>query len=168
MMEALAAALILGGINALGDYLTIALELQTRPAYAVLRICVIGYWIGGIVGMRAKQILLGTVCGAVIGLFVGVAYQLLAPVSPWLALAVAAPLFWIGLALLDTLLHGDVAPIGAIVRGLLAAAISGALFFVLNANWPERTPKDPNIFRLMAIWSGAFFPGFVLLFFNKL
>lgn len=167
MMEALAAAVVLGGVNAFGDYLTLAFELQARPAYAVVRACVIAYCIGGIVGMRARQIMLGAVCGVVIGLLVGVVYQALAPSNARAAAIVAAALFWVGFALLDVMLRGDSTAAGALVRGVLGAALCILFFYALTTAWPERPTREPNLIRLAIVWSGAFFPGFVVLFFQK-
>ena len=167
MMEALAAAAVLGGVNAFGDYITLAYELQARPAYAVIRACVIAYCIGGIVGLRAKQIMLGALCGLIIGLFVGVVYQALLPSGAWTAAFVAAVLFWVGFGLLDVVLRGESTAAGALVRGILGAALCLLFFYTFTHAWPERPTREPNLIRLALIWSGAFFPGFVVLFFQK-
>jgi hypothetical protein len=167
MMEAVAAAAVLGGVNAFGDYITLAFELQARPAYAVIRACVIAYCIGGIVGIRAKQMMLGALCGLVIGLLVGVTYQLLAPSGAWTAAIVAAVLFWVAFALLDVLLRGDSTVPVSLARGILGAALCLLVFYTLTIGWPERPTREPNLIRLALVWSGAFFPGFLVLFFQK-
>ncbi|HEX5474763.1 MAG TPA: hypothetical protein VFX12_08895 [Vicinamibacterales bacterium] len=168
MMEALAAAAILGGINTLADYAMIAFELQARPLYALGRAVLIGYCIGGLVGARARQLMIGTMSGLLIGLLVGAVYVLLAPALGAGALGVGLALFWIGFALLEMLLAGTSRVENAVLRGALAAIVSGVVFYALNAVWPERSMKDPSLARLMLVWAGAFFPGFVLLFWSRL
>jgi hypothetical protein len=167
MIEALAAAIVLGSITAFGDYVTLAFELQAKPAYAVIRACVIAYCIGGIVGLRAKQIMLGAVCGLVVGLLAGVAYQVLLPFGVWSAAAVSAALFWIGFGLIDVMLRGDTTVSGSLIRGIAGAALCLLFFYTLTSAWPEKPTREPNLIRLALIWSGAFFPGFVVLFFQK-
>lgn len=168
MMEALAAAAILGGLNTIGDYATAVLELQSRPLYALARAAVIGYCLGGIVGARARQIFIGAISGLLIGIFVGIGYQALTPSLGWRALLVAAPVFWIGFSFLETVLHGDSTAAAALLRGLAAAAVSGLVFYVIASAWPEPKPNDPNLARLLVVWIGGFFPGFLLLFWKRL
>lgn len=167
MIEALAAAIVLGGINAFGDYVTLAFELQAKPAYAVIRACVVACCIGGIVGLRAKQIMLGAVCGLIAGVLAGVAYQSLLPLGLWSAAAIAAALFWTGFGLIDVVLRGDSTVGGSLVRGIAAAALCLLFFYTLTSAWPEKPTREPNLIRLALIWSGAFLPGFVVLFFQK-
>ena len=81
MLEALAAALLLGGINTIADYLALELKLQSKPIYVFARIALICYCVGGIVGARARQLMMGMVGGLMIGALVSAAYYLIAPSS---------------------------------------------------------------------------------------
>ena len=83
MIEALAAALLLGGINTLADFASAELKLEARPIYVLVRVVLICYCVGGIVGARARQLLMGTVAGLMIGALVAAVYYLLAPSLGW-------------------------------------------------------------------------------------
>ena len=96
MLEALAAALLVGLINTLADYISVELKLQSKPIYVFARIALTCYCVGGIVGARARQFMMGTVGGLMIGAFVSGAYYLLAPSAETMALIVAWLLFWVG------------------------------------------------------------------------
>jgi hypothetical protein len=63
VIEALAAALVLGGISTMFDVATAELELQGRPAYLLARTLAISICIGGIVGVRVRQMAIGVVSG---------------------------------------------------------------------------------------------------------
>ena len=96
MIEALAAALLLGGINTIADFVSSEMRLQAKPIYAFARIALICYCVGGIVGARAKQLMIGTIGGVMIGALVGGAYYFLAPsIGQQAALGVAWGLFWV-------------------------------------------------------------------------
>lgn len=168
MIEALAAALLLGGLNTIGDFVTAELRLATRPIYAFARIALISYCVGGIVGARARQLLIGTAGGLMIGSLVAGAYYLLAPTLGWGAMVVAWGLFWICFSLLDAMLHGSVGAVGAVVQGAIAAVLSGIAFYAITTIWAEPPSREPNLLRVLAVWTGAFFPGFVALFWHRL
>jgi hypothetical protein len=167
MIEALAAALLLGGVNTLSDFASSELRLETRRIYAFVRIALICYCVGGIVGARAKQLLIGTVGGLMIGALVAAAYYLLVPASGWGALVAAWVIFWVAFSLLEAVLNGGSAG-GALLQGLIAAALSGAAFYAITGIWVEPSSRDPNYLRVLASWTGAFFPGFIVLFWHRL
>jgi len=168
MLEAFAAALLLGGINTLADFILSELKLAARPIYVFARIVLICYCVGGIVGARARQLMIGTIGGLMLGALVGCAHYLLAPAMGLGALAVAWALFWIGFSLLDAVFRGASGMVGALLQGLLAAAVSGVLFYALTSIWAPPTGGEPNLLRVLALWVGAFFPGFIVLFWHRL
>ena len=43
MLEAFAAALLLGGINTIADYVALELKLQSKPIYVFARVALICY-----------------------------------------------------------------------------------------------------------------------------
>jgi len=51
------------------------------------------------------------------------------------------------------------------VRGLAAAVLSGAAFYLISGIWTNRAPGAPNYLRHFLSWTFAFFPGFLSLFF---
>jgi hypothetical protein len=167
MLEAFAAALLLGGINTIADFVSAELKLETRPIYVLVRVLLICYCVGGIVGARARQLMMGTVGGLMIGAVVSAVYYLLAPQFGWLGLALAWSAFWLGFSLLDALLQGGSA-LGAVLQGVGAALLSGGLYYGIGNIWPEKDSIDPSLWRALAWWSAAFFPGFIVLFWRRL
>jgi len=168
MLEALAAALLLGGINTIADYIALELKLQSKPIYVFARIALICYCVGGIVGARARQLMMGMVGGLTIGALVSAAYYLLAPSVGWTALAVAWVLFWLGFSLLEAVLHGGTRVVYGLIQGAAAAALSAGFFYAISNVLIEPASRDPSLWRVLVTWSAAFFPGFVVLFWRRL
>jgi hypothetical protein len=168
MLEALAAAILLGGINTIADVVSSEFKLGARPIYLFARIALICYCVGGVVGARARQLMMGTVGGLMIGSIVAGAYYLLAEPFGWGALAVAWTLFWLSFSLLDALLHGGSGFGGAVVQGAAAALLSGVFFYAIASVWTDPPGTDPNLLRVLVSWSAAFLPGFIVLFWRRL
>jgi hypothetical protein len=167
MIEALAAALLLGGINTIADFALTELKLEARPIYVLVRVVLIRYCIGGIVGARARQLLMGTVAGLMIGALVSAVYYLLAPSLGWGALAAAWSVFWLAFSLLDALLHGGTVS-GALLQAVAAVILSGGFYYGITNIWPLDRSADPTVWRGLFLWSASFFPGFVVLFWRRL
>lgn len=167
MLEALAAAILLGGINTIADVVSSELKLGARPIYVFARIALICYCVGGIVGARARQLMMGTLGGLMIGSMVAAAYYLLAPTVGWGALAVAWGLFWLGFSLLDAMLHGGSSFGIAVLQGSAAAVLSGVFFYAITNIWKDAPGLDPSLPRVLVTWSAAFLPGFILLFWRR-
>ncbi len=167
MIEALAAALLLGGINTIADFASAELKLAARPVYVLARVVLICYVVGGVVGARARQLLMGTVAGLMIGALVTAVHYLLAPSLGWAAVAVAWSVFWLAFSLLDALLHGGTVT-GALLQALAAMLLSGGFYYAFGNLWPHDRSSDPNLWRVLVWWSVSFFPGFVVLFWRKL
>ena len=167
MLEALASALLLGGINTIADVVSSELKLGARPIYIFARVVLSCYCVGGIVGARARQLMMGTVGGLMIGSLVAAVYYLLSPVLGWTGLAIAWTLFWVGFSLLDALLHGGSSIAGALLQGAAAATLAGVFFYAISNVWPEMSSGDPNLLRALLSWSAAFLPGFIVLFWRR-
>jgi hypothetical protein len=170
MIEALAAALLLGGINTIADFVSSEMRLQAKPIYAFARIALICYCVGGIVGARAKQLMIGTIGGAMIGALVAGSYYYLAPnLGQQYALGVAWGLFWISFSLLDALLHGGATFAGSFFQGAVGAVLTAGFYLALSSMWPKSmSGEDLKLLRIGVTWAAAFFPGFVVLFWRRL
>ena len=167
MIEALVSAVLLGGVNTIADVATAALKLDTRPIYPFARTLLVCYIVGGLVGMRTKQLLIGSLSGLLIGTFIGPIHYVLAPSMGFGAVAIAWLLFWLAFALLEAVL-GSSGGLGvALARGAAAAVLSGAVYMTVTGAWPEPAPRDPDLLRALAVWTAAFFPGFVALFWSN-
>ena len=167
MIEAFAAALLLGGVNTIVDVVFSELKLASRPIYVLARLVLICYCVGGIVGARARQLLMGSTGGLMIGVVVTAVYYLLEPALGWTALAVAWTVFWLAFGLLEALLSGG-SIVGGVVQGVAAALLSGGFYYGIGNLWPPaRGSEDPAIWRGLVSWSASFLPGFVLLFWRR-
>ena len=166
MLEALAAALLVGVINTLADYISVELKLQSKPIYLFARIALTCYCVGGIVGARARQLMMGTMGGLMIGAFVAAAYYLLAPSWESPALVVAWLAFWVGFSLLEALLQ-ETGTVGGLLQGVAAAALSAVFFYAISNVWAAPESRDPDIWRELVRWSATFSPGFVILFWRR-
>lgn len=167
MLEALAAALLVGVINTLADYISVELKLQSKPIYIFARIALTCYCVGGFVGARARQLMMGTMGGLMIGAFVSAAYYLLAPSWESTALVVAWLVFWVGFSLLEALLQEGTGIVDGLLQGVAAAALSAGFFYAISNVWAAPESRDPNIWRELVRWSAAFSPGLVILFWRR-
>ena len=167
MLEAIAAALLVGGINTIADAVVAELKLDAKPIYVLGRVMLICYCVGGIVGARARQLMMGTAGGLMIGVLVALTHYLLAPLLGWAGLATAWTLFWVSFSLLDALLEGRTGAGLAALQGAAGAALAGVFFYAMGNVWPEVSSREPSLLRGLVSWSAAFLPGFIVLFWRK-
>jgi hypothetical protein len=167
MMDAFAAALVLGGVNTLGDLVAAQLRLGTQAIYPIGRIILACYCVGALIGLQSRQLMIGTVSGLLLGTLIAGVYVVLLPAlgtgATWLAWA----LFWIGFAGCEAVLRGEIGPTSAVVQGVAAAVLSGVMFNAISGIWMEAIPSDPHIVRALVLWTGTFLSGFVPLFWRR-
>jgi hypothetical protein len=164
MIEAIATAVLLGGINTLIDFGTTEYKLEARPIYLVGRILLVCYISGTIVGARARQLMIGSFSGILIGVLLSGLYHVLLPSLGLGAMVATWTLFWLAFALLEALLQDARRALVAVLLGLGAALLSGLLFWMLPRVWTESDPDQPSYLRLLVLWTSAFLPGFVVVF----
>ena len=159
MIDALVAAVLLGGLMTLGDFVWAALHLHNRVAYGTIHGAAMCLTIGGLVGARVKQPLIGAFIGPIIGVLAAGGFYVLAPVM-WM-------LLWICFGLMGALLGGGRTVSGAILQGVIAALLSGAAFYAISGIWTNPSPQGPNYLRNFLSWAFAFLPGFAALFWTE-
>lgn len=163
----LGAALALAAVMTLGDYLWAALRLPHRMAYGLVHGAVMCLCLGLAIGLRAGKPAQGALVGPVIGLVAAGWFYLLAPWLRFGAMLPAWMLFWILFALLQQRLgRGDTLARG-VLRGLVAAVVSGAVFYAISGIWTGGSTRNPNYLLNLAAWTVAFLPGFVALFLGR-
>ena len=167
MIEAVAAALLLGITSTMFDAAAAELELQGRQTYLLARTLAIGFCIGGIVGARARQMVTGVVSGLFPAALAGAIYFVLTPTIGTAALVLAWVAFWAAFCLLDAMLGEGISPSASLVLGLAAAGISAATFQAIVSGWVEESPEQPNLLRALVLWTATFLPGFVALFWRR-
>lgn len=168
MVEAIAAAVLLGLINTIADVATTELRLEPRPIFLFVRIAMVCNCVGFIVGGRAKQMMIGIVGGMLIAALVFCAHYFVAMAAgPTPAVAVAWVVFWVGFSLLNAVLDGGSAGVGVLL-GVIAAALSAGFYFGMIRIWSESPSKELALVQAGTTWAAAFFPGFVVLFWRRL
>lgn len=165
MAVALAAAVFLGVVATLGDFVWAHWRVGHRPLYGIIHGAVFCLCIGAAIGFRHRRVVPATIAGPIVGVVAALCFYLLAPLLGMGAMFPAWMLFWICFALLQRWLTGD-ALRRAIVRGVVAALLSGAAFYAISGIWTDRAPGGPNYLRNVLSWTFAFFPGFAALFFT--
>lgn len=164
MVQAVIGALILAVVSTLGDFVWEALSLRHRVAYGLAHGAVICLAVGAIVGWRARRPAVGAGAGIAIGVAAACLFYLLAPMLRYSAMFPAWMFFWICFAALQVLLDRSRDYRGALVRGLLAAILSGLAFYAISGIWTRPSPDGPNYVRHFLSWAFAFLPGFAALF----
>jgi hypothetical protein len=167
MMDAIAGALVLGGVNTIADVVAAQLKLGAAGIYPVGRILLACYCVGGLIGLQSRQLLIGTLSGLMLGTLVGGLYVVLAPSlgagAAWLAWAA----FWLGFAGCEAVLRGESGPVSAAIQGVGAAALSGTVYYGISGSWIETAASDPSILRAGVLWTATFVAGFVPLFWRR-
>ena len=164
MLHAIFAALFLGAISTLGDFIWAALDLRHRVAYGLAHGAVICLCIGAVVGFRARRPVVGAAVGPLIGVLAASGFYLLAPSLRWAAMFPMWMLFWVCFAVLQAQLEGAHRWRAALVRGLAAAILSGLAFYAISGIWTRPSPGGPSYVRHFLSWTFAFLPGFAALF----
>jgi hypothetical protein len=163
-IAAIAASVFLGAVATAGDFVWAYWNIRHNPVYGVIHGAVFCLAIGAAIGVRSGKTVPAVIAGPLVGVLAAGVFYMLAPIMRMSAMFPAWMLFWLCFALLQRQLHAE--PVRhAIARGLAAAVLSGAAFYLVSGMWTERTPGGPNYLRNFLWWTFAFFPGFVSLFF---
>lgn len=161
---AVMASLFLGAVMAFGDYLWAALHIQHRVANGIAHGAAMCLCLGIAIGLHARRPLPAALVGPVIGVIAAGAFYLLAP---WLGMSAMFPawmLFWILFAILQQQLREGERLAAAVIRGSVAAVLSGLAFYAISGIWTGPSHGDPILAVRFAAWSFAFLPGFLVLF----
>jgi len=175
----LGGAAAIAAVSTLGDFIWATWIPQHRVAYglahgAALFLCV-GLFLGALANRRAA----GALWGALIGLAAAGSFYLLAPVAGRWMMFMAWFGIWIALGLLnERLRHGcgsALSPGGqpaankgsgmgvAAARGVVAAVVSGAAFYLVSGIWRPFNPQGWDYLVHLGAWMLAYLPGFAAL-----
>ncbi len=162
MLHAFVAAMFLGAVSTLGDFVWAFFHVRHRTLYGILHGAVICLCIGMVIGWRGRRLPAGAVAGPAIGIAAAGLFYVLAPFIRYGAMYFAWMFFWCCFALLQEQLSVSRDYRFMAIRGLAAALASGAAFYALGI-W-RSDPDAPNYLVTFIRWSCAFLPGFVALF----
>lgn len=163
MLHALAAAISLGLLMTLGDFLWEAFHIRHRVMNGVIHGATMCLCIGLAIGLRSRRVGIAAAAGLVIGVIAAASFYALAPMLRWGAMLPAWMLFWILFALLQQRLRRDERVDKAALRGLVAAVLSGIAFYLISDIWIHES-RYPSLALRLAAWTFAFLPGFAILF----
>jgi hypothetical protein len=166
VVAALGAALFLGAVMTAGDFVWEYFGVRHTVTAGTLHGAVMCLCIGGVVGARAGRLPLGIGVGPLVGVLAAAAYYAMAPTLGWGAMLPAWMFFWICFALFQRFLQPETIH-AAVVRGVVAAILSGLAFYAISGIWTRRSPGPPNYFLHFVYWTFAFLPGFAVLFFGR-
>ena len=148
----------------LGDWAWAALEIRHRVVYGLAHGALMCLCLGLAVGVRAGKPGGGALAGPIIGIIAAGSFYALTPMLRWSAMFPAWMLLWILFALLQQRLTRKEAMTTALLRGLVAALLSGAAFYAISGIWINDSHTNPNLLRHFGAWTIAFLPGFIALF----
>lgn len=145
-----------------GDFVWAALHVRHRIAYGVVHGAAMCLCLGLAVGVRARRPAVAAIAGVVIGVVAAATFYVLAPRLRLGAMFPAWMLLWILFAVLQQRLQATETLASALIRGIVAALLSGMAFYLISGIWTRG--GAPNLARNFASWSFAFLPGFLALF----
>ena len=166
MVYALLSALALAAVMTAGDVLWDVLHIRHRVGNGLAHGATMCLALGIAVGIRARKPLPAAVAGPIIGVIAAAAFYVLWPVMRWSAMFAAWMLLWILLALLQQQLDRREDTSTALLRGSIAAVLSGVAFYLISGIWTDEHGVSNPLLRL-GYWTFAFIPGFAALFFRR-
>lgn len=168
VLHALGAALLLGAVMTVGDFVWAYFDVRHSVLAGVVHGAVMCLCIGAVLGARAGRLGTGLLAGPAIGVLAAATFYAAAPTLRWGAMLPAWMLFWICFAALQPWLAshrmGPALLGGALLRGVIAAVLSGLAFYAISGIWTSPAPGGPDYPIHFAYWSFAFLPGFLALF----
>jgi hypothetical protein len=164
MIFAVGAAAVLAIAMTAGDMLWAGLSLRHRVGYGLAHGALMCLLIGGFIGWHERHSLVGLAAGPAIGVLAAGLFYVLAPWLRYSAMFPAWMFFWICFALLQKRLAHEPRWGPAIVRGLVAAVVSGVAFYLISGVWTRPPRGGPNYLSHLVAWFVAFVPGFLALF----
>jgi len=157
----LRAAVAIAAVSTLGDLIWAGLGLPHRPVYGLIHGSLLFLCVGLFLGMLAKKRATGAIAGAVIGFCAAGGFYLIAPVLGRSAMFLLWFGAWIALGFLNQhLTRREIHVRTALSRGALAAAGSGAAFYLVSGIWFPFDPQGWDYLLHFVAWTVAYLPGF--------
>ena len=164
LKTAIAGAIALGVLSTAYDFIWARWIPEHRAVYGLVHGMTLLSAVGLVLGWPVGRRLPGLAGGAVAGLAAAAAFYAMAPALGMQAMFPAWMLLWLLFAALNARLHGRPILTGTTVgRGLVAAVVSGAAFWLISGIWMSHGPGGPNYAWNFLCWMFAYFPGFAAL-----
>lgn len=160
---ALIGALAIGALSTFGDFFWANWITQHRQVYGITHGAVLFFSLGLVLGIVAHRPMFGGVAGVMIGAAAAGSFYVLRPAIGRWTMVVCYVGAWVGLSALHAWLSGKSFGASAILRGAVAAALSGAAFYLASGVWRPFSPQGWDYLTHFAAWTLAYFPGFAAL-----
>ena len=168
MLIALAGAVVLGVLSTFYDFLWAHFEVQHKAINGLVHGMTLLSVAGLVLAWPQRRLGVGLAGGAMAGLLAAASFYAFYPVLGYLWAIVAAwMLLWLLLGALEAWLRrAPITSTSVLLRGLTAAVLSGAAFYLVSGMWTDHS-APPNYLRNLASWTFAFFPGFAALLWRR-
>jgi hypothetical protein len=164
LREALIGALALAAISTFGDFVWANWVGQHGRAAGLIHGGILFLCFGLFLGAVNRRVIPGGLSGVLIGVAAAGSYYLLRPAFGRWTMVISYIGAWVGLSVLNELLSSRrVGAVGAVSRGALAAAASGAAFYLASGVWRPFDPVGWDYITHFGAWAMAYFPGFAAL-----
>ena len=168
MLIALVGAIVLGLLSTFYDFLWAHFEVRHKAVNGLVHGMTLLSVAGLVLAWPSRRLAAGLGGGAVAGLIAATSFYAFYPLLGYLWAIVAAwMLLWLLFGALEAWLRrAPIASTSVLLRGLTAAVLSGAAFYLVSGMWTDHS-TPPNYLRNLASWTFAFFPGFAALLWRQ-
>lgn len=168
MTTALVGAIVLGALSTLYDFIWAHFEVRHTTFHGLVHGMTLLSVAGLVLAWPPRRYVAGLVGGAVAGLIAAASFYALYTVFGYLGGILAAwMLLWLLFSALEAWLRRQSPVAGPVLlRGLAAAVLSGAAFYLVSGMWTDHS-GPPNYLRNALYWTFAFFPGFAALLWRR-
>ncbi len=168
---ALIGSLFLAILSTIGDWIWAQWIPAGKMIHGVVHGAVIFAALGLVLALSSNvRGLMGRAVGAelVLGIAISASFY---PLYRWVGLAslfITWMALWLGTALVARWLRaGAHSVVHALIRGTVAAVLSGLAFWAVSGIWTRPDPDGPNLAWHLLCWFFAFLPGFAALLVSR-
>lgn len=159
MVHALVGALVLAAISTAGDFVWANWRVRHLAVYGVVHGVVMFLAAGYLLGVRNGRGLAGAIGGVIAGVTGAASFYALRPLLGYSAMFLSWIVVWVVLAYASK---------AGVARGVAAALLSGAAFYLVSGMWMPFNPSGPLDYAEHFVrWTIAFLPGFAALLLNR-
>jgi len=153
----------IAGVSTLGDFIWATWIPRHRVVYGLTHGALLFLAIGAVLGYWAGRTRTGAIAGAVTGFLVAGSFYVLSPIFGFGVMFAVWFGMWIALAVLNSRLARTGRFGTVLARGMGAAVLSGAGFYLVSGIWMPFNPEGWDYIVHFGSWNLAFLPGFAAL-----
>jgi len=159
LIHALVGALVLAAISTAGDFVWANWRVRHLAVYGVIHGVAMFLVAGYVLGARNGRGLPSAIGGVIAGVAGAASFYALRPLLGYSAMFLSWILVWVVLGYASK---------AGVARGVVAALLSGAAFYVVSGMWMPFNPSGPLDYAEHFVrWTIAFLPGFAALLLSR-